>query len=288
MKNTEQIRQFLERVSAVPVSVSEGGTGLNGVWTVEVGGKRVILKVYSRRRSLLRAVLCDIGYRLRGLTSFSASGRCRAERMNLEAWRRAGFETPRIIETPLPEPLPPNCLCLEFIDGPLLSSFLLDAAVPARDRKRVFRRFAEQWARRHVRAEQTGDGRLIHERSTFDHVFLCGDRFVTFDLEAAYVRVGNMRAVIAREICGYLRSVLKRCSEEQIGTFLDWLVDVYPNRAYLAYIHTALYRNPSLPARLVHGTDRALRRLRKQKMPKFEVAQRLRAALLRADAVTVS
>jgi len=278
MSDRRDIRQFLKQHGATPLDVSRRGSGLNGVWAIQYGQHPAILKVYDRRRGPLQTRLSNFANRLRGLTPYSAAARCRVEQQMFCSWRAAGFDVPSLLD-PLPDrPIPPQCVLMERIDGELLGDLLLDNETESSLKDRLFVRFLRQWGQRHATAEKTANLSLIQERPMFGHVFVAQDRFVTFDLETRFVRARSVRSLIVREICGYLRSLLKHLPDAQIAHFLALLVARYPHRRYLEAVYPELFRNPSLPARCVHTIDRRFIR-RHKKMRKYEIAQRLQALL---------
>ena len=278
MSDARRVIAALETLGARKLDGSARGSGLNAVWAIRVGVHPAILKTYSSRRSPVQTVLNDLGHRLSGRTGYTARARQETERRNLLLWQQAGFDVPGLL--PLPEALefPLPVLCMEYVEGPTLSAFLADAAVPPERKEQVFVRFLSQWGERLGRAERERQPRLVQEHGTLEHVLVSADRLVTFDLEVSFTRAARVRDCIDAEICGYLRSLLKRQAPAVGARLLELLVRNYPHRHHLDSVYADLFRSPRPVSRLVHALDR--RFLRKAgNVDKYRAAERLDEAL---------
>jgi len=174
----------------------------NSVWRVG----DAVLKLYRRRRSWPREVAGEAAawffHRKRGV---SVGVRHETERRSLALWRRHGFDVPATLDRPLPEGVAPPALWMEFCDGPLL----YDAVSPAR-----LERLATEMGRRHGVALETREPLLVHEKGTLKHVFVVGDRLVTFDFEQGFRPSFPMLEAMAEEVAGYLRSLAQATDDE--------------------------------------------------------------------------
>ncbi|MBM4148767.1 MAG: hypothetical protein FJ224_06960 [Lentisphaerae bacterium] len=258
---------------------SARGSGLNATWKITVDGAPAILKTYDTRRSALQTVLTDIGNRLSGLTSYSADSRAQIERQNLNMWRMAGFQTPAIMDVFFPIPPPVPCLAMEFVDAPLLLDVLSDKKAPLADRQAVLARFIPEWAKRHDEAVRRREPRLVQEHATFAHVFVCENRFVSFDLEVSFVRSGDVAGLVAREVIGYLRSLVKRVPYEESDSWLELLVREYPKRELLERGVRDLLAHPLALRRRINEIDRKFLK-RGSSFTKYSAASRLAKALM--------
>ncbi len=261
------------------LAVSSRGSGLNAVWEIRLAGRPVILKTYSSRRGVLSTFLSNTGHVFGGRTSYLSEARYQTELSNLDLWRNSGFEVPGVVQHDFNPPLPVKYLCMEYVDGPLLSSYLSDPDISAEKKDSVLAAFLRRWAERHTAAENLREPRLVQEHATFNHVILAGDRFVTFDLEVSYTGSANIQRLIAYEICGYLRSIFKRLPEDRITRFLDILVENYPRRDFLSAVYRELFESRDLSARFIHLIDRILIK-RGRKMHKYQIACELKNRLM--------
>ena len=126
----------------------------------------------------------------------------------------------------------------------------LSAATPA-ERARLAARLGRELSLRHGRAIESGDRRLLLEHPSCDHILVDGDRFVTFDLEIAYVRGRAPETLAVREVAGFLYSAAKACGNASHAS--DGVVEAFceaygsPERLqrvarYLAGGHVPLLR----------------------------------------------
>ncbi|MFC1497588.1 hypothetical protein ACFLS1_03820 [Verrucomicrobiota bacterium] len=277
MNKSTILSEALASYSPQQLEVSRRGSGLNAVWKIDINGKPAVLKTYSSRRGPIKTFLSNIEHFLSGRTPYTPSARYHTERENLRLWKKAGFDVPDIMEHHFDPEIPLPHLCLEYVEGSLLSSHLANTSILDKEKNNVFREFVEQWANRHQAAAQSSNPRLIQEHATLDHVIFSHDRFVTLDLEVSYKRQ-NIKALIAHEICGYMKPLFKRLPDKEADHFLELLVKHYPHRQYLEAIYTELLENPNPLVRLIHFLDRRLKK-RGKTATKFEVARRLNAKL---------
>ena len=257
---------------------SKRGSGMNATWRISVAGTRMILKTYDSRRNPLQSVLTEFGNRATGLTSYAAEARCCTERECLRAWREAGFEVPAVMEFFPSIPLPSAFLAMEEIHGSLLLDILADTSVEKPKRRQLLERFLPLWAARHAEAVRRRDPRLVQEHGTFAHVFVDGNRFVTFDLEVAYCCPRDVQGLVGREIRAYLRSLAKRLPAEDVDDWFRVIATVYPEKALLKRACDDLLRNRSPFRRFFHKLARLLPAA-KRMHSKYEIAQRLEAAM---------
>lgn len=252
------------------------GSGLNAVYLIQRPDGPAILKTYSNRRNHWESFWTNLGNWFGGRTGYTARDRHRTESASLALWRAAGLDVPRLLPDPPGLRLDLPHLCMEFVDGELLSAHLADEHVPLPERDATFVRFLESWAARQALAAERRDARLIQEHGSFEHVLRAGDRLVTFDLEVAFRRRRPVPAARVAEICGYLRSLFRLLPEPVARHFFDLAVARHPRREFLQEVPRLLLRNPAPVARLLHAFDR--RRRKPGSWHKFRIAEMLAAA----------
>lgn len=277
MPSERQLLDALAPYAARRINVSRRGSGLNATWRLQLpDGRPAILKTYALRRSPAKTALLRLAHRVEGRTSYSAAARQATERRNLLAWRDAGFLVPAVLDFPPAgaKRLPVPSLCLEFVEGPLLSDWLADPQRDTKEKDAVFRLFLVEWGRRHQAAMQQTDRRLVQEHGSLDHVIVAPTGFVTFDLEVSYTAMRSMENVVSSEICGYLRSMFRRLDQAEARRLLRLTAESYPRKDFLETIYVRLFHHPSLPGRLAGLLARPVIRDRR-KTEKHEIARLL-------------
>ncbi len=227
----------------------------NVVWLARrPDGTARVLKVFRRRRTpvvdVLESAMQRVFERKRGTTP---GARRATEAELLELWAAAGVDVPRRFDDPTPPGHGPHALWMEHCPGPLLSTVLADDAEPWERRLGLLRRFAADLGRRQALAVERGDPRLCHEHATLNHVIVCGDRLVHFDLEGGFARGADVLDAVALELAGYLRSL-----EKAVGPRFDEALAAFAD----SHGHPELLQRAA--ERAVRGTSpsRLLRRLR--------------------------
>ncbi|MDI6775597.1 MAG: hypothetical protein QME60_09505, partial [Verrucomicrobiota bacterium] len=107
-----------------------------------------------------------------------------------------------------------------------------------------------------------------------DHVMVAGERLATFDLEVSFAR-GNVRALVAREIAGYLVSLFRRLPEPQAARFLAQFAAGYPDQARIEFVVREFSASPNTWRRSLHALDAWQARLRGTRVHRAEIARRL-------------
>jgi len=257
---------------------SRRGSGMNATWRIRLGGRPVILKTYGSRRGPVQSILTEMGNRLTGLTSYGAESRCETERECLKAWREAGFPVPGLVDFDPAIPLPTPFVAMEEVRGRLLIDVLADGSIGREERASVLRRFVGEWSRRHAEAVRLGNPRFVQKHGTFAHVFVEGDRFVTFDLEVAHRRGSAVQGCVGREIICYLRSLDRRFAPGEADEWIRVVAASYPDRELLRGAADGLLRNPNPLLRALHNLAQRLPSSGKPGS-KYSTARRLAAAL---------
>jgi len=219
----------------------------------------VLVKEYGAKRSALRLALVQLGHwTFAGKSPATARGRCANERAVVALWAREGFDVFRF----LPEETERagrrrNVFAWE--EGRTLYDTLGDPAEPEAQNLERLGRFGAAWARRHRRALELSEPRLLHEHGTFRHVLVAGRRLITFDLEVSWVRRGSVERLAGREVAAFVRSLARASVPERFEPRLRALVAGYADRALLRRLAGTMLR-PRGPRRLVAGVDAFRRR----------------------------
>lgn len=233
------------------------------VLKLETAEGPIVIKHYAVRRSAIQHLLRKIGHlTFAGKSATGAQGRRDTEAECLALWRRHGIDVVRTLEPATPPDLPGPWLALEFLEGRTLYEVLKDPTVAEAEKLALLRRFAPEWARRHAAAIREREPRLLHEHGTFRHVFVAGERLVTFDLEIAWVRRGRTPYLVGREIAAFLRSLGRAggADRDLFSARLGALVEAYGDREqWLAAVRGVL-RPRSPVMRIVSLLERLQRR----------------------------
>lgn len=268
---------LLGNAQAECMDCSRRGNDTHGIFLLRREGTSYVVKCYGHKRSRWQSWGKSFGNYLGGRSSENYLMRYRTEKRVLALWRQCGFEVFR--ETRLPDlSIPYPHLVMEHVAGRTLLHYFSDPQQPIAEKVAVFRRFLPEWGRRHLLALQTGDRLLIQEHPSFKHVFYGDDgRLIFFDFETVYIRY-DIRNLIAREIAGYARSLVKVANAADLRDFFDILVKEYPYREFLSYPYQYFFKSVNPVARVVQFWDRLLPRRRKSHS-KYRVALLLREYL---------
>ena len=259
-------------LNATLLDRSHSGARNQSIWKIEVEQGPVIVKLYGRKQTHLRALLRDLGVRMIGKSSVRVRRRQETEGEILELWNREGFDVPRLLLQCLPRLDPQPYLVMEWLDGRTIFEILCDDTVPMHEKAALVRRFTKRWGERHQRALELDEPRLIQLRSGFHHVISTGERLAAFDFEVCYTRRHHVRRLISLEISGYLRT-LASAMPDHLGEFLKVIVESYPDRTRLQRVAADVRRGlvPALRwfsrrqikarAGKYDGKDRVLREL---------------------------
>lgn len=171
-------------------------------------GRFHVFKLFGRKRTWLRESLRDLGQRvLVGKTGVRAERRARVEREVLDLWRREGFDVPRVeADVALPKGVAPPVVVMEFVAGRPLDQVVADPGVALAEKERLLARLGREWRRRHARAAELDEPKLIQVHASLDHVIHhashagSAERLVTFDFEVAWTRRHPIARLAAWEL----------------------------------------------------------------------------------------
>jgi hypothetical protein len=145
---------------------------------------------------------------------------------------------------------------------------LRDGRIPLTQKKEVIARYSREWGRRHARALELNEPRLLQENPTLSHVFVSGDRLVHFDFEIVFTWKKDLERLVRREIVGVLQSMAKAGGND-FESLLDTLLDNYPDLYHFRQAVEELHRYGTVPevgwSAILHRLTRGKKRYRKRR-----------------------
>ncbi len=254
----------------------------NYLYKIPFRDGEAVLKVYYGSRPLWRYMTGTFGNIVfSGQTSFMPKARLKTELECLALWREHGFRVfdvyPDVV-VKAPEAPEGGYAVYEYVPGRRFVDLLPDPSVPEDEKFELYRRFLKQWHRRHELAIELREPRLIHENGDMKHVMLWKDDLVWFDFEMCFRSRNRVREFVAREILAFLKS-LGKTVEDDFPRYLDETIEHYPNREYLEYAHTYIWRNPNPFRRVGRWLDFKLKSRPKKPYSKYRVAMAIQDRL---------
>ena len=257
----------------------------NYLYKVPFRDGQAVLKVYHGSRSTFRYVTGTLGNLLfAGQTSFMPRGRLRTELECIDLWHKNGFRVFEVYDVRVVAPEAPEggYALYEYVPGRRFVDLLPDPEVPEKEKRSLYRRFLEEWHRRHALAVEHREPRLIHENGDMKHVMLWKDDLVWFDFEMCFRSRRRVKEFVGREILAYLKSLGKTVGAEKFRSYLEETVKHYPDRSFLEYAHTYIFRNPNPMRRAARWLDFRLKSRPKKPFSKYRVALALKEVLDRS------
>ena len=229
------------------LNVSQRGDGRQKILKVACDTGFIILKCYGLKRTRLRALVRQFGsFFLIKKSSVTARGRRATEIAVMTLWKREGFDVPTLYDLPELPPDFPCCIAMEWIPGPTLVETLRDENNSLDFKKEIIARYAGLWAKRHARAIELNEPRLLQENPTLSHVFYSDGRLVHFDFEIVFTWKKDMERLIRREIVGVVHSLAK-AGREHFEPLLNTLLDNYPELSHFRQAVAELERYGTVP-----------------------------------------
>jgi tRNA A-37 threonylcarbamoyl transferase component Bud32 len=248
------------------LDVSSRGDGGQRVVKTLIGNAPVIVKHYGLKRGRLRTLIRNFGsICIVGKSSITAAARCRTEREVLALWKREGFRVPEIVAPPAGVDCRGPCLVMEWIPGTDLHDLMKGNRLSAGGKRELAARFAAECGRRHARALELAEPRLVMTHPSLNHVIVSGDDLVYIDLEIVYRRAGELELLIRREIERFLRSIAQKTGEDFIPILRDF-VAAYPDRDRLVRLRDDMERSGVIPQRSWMRRVPGLRLIGKQEL----------------------
>ncbi len=243
----ESITAAIDLGAAEVLNVSERGDGRQQILKVPCHDGFIILKCYGLKRTRLRALIRQFGsFFLIRKSSVTVSGRRATELAVMSLWKQEGFDVPEVYDLPeLPQDFP-LCIAMEWIPGPTLVQVLKDESYSPDLKKELIARYAKAWGKRHVRALELNEPRLLQENPTLSHVFYSNDRLVHFDFEIVFTWKKDIERLVRREIVGVVHALAK-AGGENFEPLLDTLLDNYPDLSHFRQAVAELNRYGTVP-----------------------------------------
>lgn len=250
----------------------------NYLYKVPFRGGFAVLKVYFCSRGRVKRIVKTFdNVVMNGQTSFMPRARLRTEQDAMKVWREAGFRVFDIYANVRVEGLPRDGYALyEYVEGRHLHKLLPDASVPMEERLAVYRRFLEQWHRRHRLAIERREPRLIHENGDLKHVLVRGDELVWFDFEMCFRSGRHIEDLVARELLAYIKSLAHFLPEDVFRIFFAETMERYPDRALLERCYTIIYRHHNLLVRAGRLLESRFGRRAAKRYSKYKLALMVR------------
>lgn len=217
-----------------------------------------------------------------GQTSYMPKTRLRIERECLEVWRQNGFrvyDTYDHVRVNAPDCPKDGHLLFEYKTGPKLNDYLKDESIAVDERFATYRRFLEEWSRRHALAIEKQEPRLVHENGDGKHVLIFADELLWFDFEMIFRSRAATAEHVSHEIVQYLWNISKNLPEALRPRLLEETVTHYPDRDRLVRAHEYFLAHPNPIHRFGRALDRNLRKRAKKPTSKYNVARRLKELL---------
>ncbi|MBN1674344.1 MAG: hypothetical protein JXR37_25075 [Kiritimatiellae bacterium] len=253
----------------------------NYLYKVPFRGGYAVIKLYYGSRSWFRRVYKTFdNVVMCGQTSFMPKARLRTEQDAMRVWREAGIRVFDIYRDVVVEGLPEGGYALyEYVKGRNLHKLLPDESVPIEERLAVYRKFLEQWRRRHELAVANREPRLIHENGDLKHVMACADgELVWFDFEMCFRSSAHVEDLVAREILAYLKS-LNFVKGERFEQFFTETMAHYGNRDFLAHVYPVAFQNRNPLVRWARRLDYRFRNRSRKPHSKYNMAKKVKAYL---------
>lgn len=245
-----------------------------------------VLKVYYGSRGFFGRVLKSISNVVfQGQTSYMPRTRLKVERDCMRTWQKHGFRVFEVfddVEVEAPGLRQDGYLLMEFMVRPKLNNYLADSSIPEDERFTTYRRWLQEWSRRHDVAIAERDPRLVHENGDGKHVYILEDGgFLWFDFEMIFRSPNRVADYVSHEIIQYVWNIHKNIPEEIRERLLDETVAGYPDRERLLRSYDYFFRNPRFFQRMGRAFDRRFYKRARKPTSKYNIARRLRERLER-------
>lgn len=245
-----------------------------------------VLKVYYGSRGWFSCMTKSLqNVLLSGQTSYMPRTRLRMEAACMALWRQHGF---RVFDTyPEVRVEAPGCpeggyMLFEYVEAPKLGAWLKEQSTPVEERFALYRRWLQEWSRRHEIAIREREPRLVHENGDGKHVMLLPNGgFLWFDFEMTFRSRRGVAMHVAHEIIQYLWYLRKSTPPEIQERLIEETVRHYPVKERLWQAHDYFWRHPNLLHRFGRACDRAFKAKARKSSSKYSVARMLRDQLER-------
>jgi hypothetical protein len=191
------------------------------------GADTKVLKLYRERRGRTKEVLSGFSHRMfehkRGTR---AKVRYRTECLTLDLWEHHGLDVFSRFSMPLPAGYAPPGLWFEYCEGDTVGSLVENPEVDAARKHECLLRVGHATHTRHLLALEHGEPLLVQERGTLNHLFVSGERLISFDFEGGFLAGFPVIEALTQELAGLIRSINRRAGsaelfEELVATFVQ-------------------------------------------------------------------
>ena len=238
---------LFDDLKAETLDMSERGDGQHRVLKVDHGGTPLIIKVYGRKRGRVSTIVREILERSGGIkSSFSIPGRMQTERAVLDLWRREGFDVPKVLYADLLAHNSQPCVVMEWIDGLSMAAVLKSSDTPLTRKQELVERFASVTGKRHARALELQEVRLLTDHPTLSHILVAEDRLVHIDFEIVFTPKKDLERLVRYELGGFLYSLAK-VSKMQFPVFLRTFAAAYSSPERMHQVMTKLQKSGTVP-----------------------------------------
>ena len=243
----QQEARFADRGGEL-LNFSKRGDGTHCIIKVMDGTTPMVLKLYGLKRSGNRTGLreylspFDVGQ-----SSSRIQARIQTERAVLTLWQREGYDVPKIYSPAFLEGLAQPCLAMELIPGQTLTTFLHDTTIPLDLKQGIISRFCQEMARRHERALELQEMRLLLFHPTLSRILVSNDRLVYLDFEVVYTPKRDLERIVRKEIAGFLYAISRSAPQQQLHPLLECFIKEYPDKARMVFVLEELRRFGTVP-----------------------------------------
>ena len=154
---------------------------------------------------------------------------------------------PKIYSPAFLEGFEQPCLAMEFIPGQTLTTFLLDTTIPLDHKKDIISRFCREMARRHERALEQQEIRLLLFHPNMSRILVLDDRLVYLDFEVMYTPDYDVKRIASKEIGGFLYSLARCVPRQQLHPLMECFIKAYPGKARMAFVLEEMRRFGTVP-----------------------------------------
>lgn len=238
------------------LSSSKRGGERQRVLKVHYHGTPIIVKCYGIKKSLFRELLRQGGgiQFAVGKSSPSVAGRCRTEQEVMQLWSGLNFDTPRLLKLDFLASAPQPCLAMEWIPGPTLAAIMRSDQYALEYKRQIVESLAQAMNKRHARALEMQEPRLVVEHTSLTHVLVADGRLAQIDFEISFTRASQIDRFARHEIAGTLLSIAKADRTHSL-LFLKAFAGAYDARSRFERTIEELQRYGTVP--LVPLLDRA-------------------------------
>ena len=196
-------------------SSNEGSGNILLLFGEGAGAK--VLKLYRERRGRTKEVLSGFSHRMferkRGTR---AEVRYHTENLTLDLWESYGLDVFSRFSMPLPPSYAAPGLWFEYCEGDTVGKLIESSDVDAARKHECILHVGRATHARHFLALEHREPMLAQERGTLNHLFLSGERLISFDFEGGFLAGFPVIEALTQELAGLVRSIRRRAGSEEL------------------------------------------------------------------------